>query len=149
MVAGFNFSAAPFSPVVVSNRGPFEVSPDGQVRRGSGGLVTAVSTLVDRTRAPWIACARTEAERTLARMSFSDLGDGHRTVGVHYVDSDPETYRKHLLGGKSPSARTRSTFALLHPFRKQIVTGACIREDRRRQLKRSSATASTAAVIGG
>jgi trehalose 6-phosphate synthase len=95
MVAGFNFSAPPFSPLVVSNRGPCEVSPDGQVRRGSGGLVTAVSTLVDRTRAPWIACARTEAERTLARMSFSDLGDGHRTVRVHYVDSDPETYRKH------------------------------------------------------
>lgn len=95
MAADFNFSALPFSPVVVSNRGPFEVSPDGQVRRGSGGLVTAVSTLVERTRAPWIACARTEAERTLARMPFSVLGDGHRTVRVHYVDSDPGTYRKY------------------------------------------------------
>ena len=95
MTADFNFRASELSPVVVSNRGPFDLSPDGQVRRGSGGLVTAISTLVDRTRAPWIACARTEAERNMARLPFADLNDGHRTVRVHYVDSDPGAYRKH------------------------------------------------------
>ena len=95
MAAAFNFSALPFSPLVVSNRGPFELLPDGQVRRGSGGLVTAISTLVDRTKAPWIACASTEAERNMARMPFVDLSDGHRIVRVHYVDSDPGAYRKH------------------------------------------------------
>ena len=52
--------------VIVSNRGPaeFEVDQDGErtVRRGGGGLVTALSGLVAHRGALWIASAMTEED---------------------------------------------------------------------------------------
>ncbi len=55
-----NDAKAPF--VLVSNRGPVTFEADGTVRRGTGGLVTALTGLVSHRRAVWVASAMTEAD---------------------------------------------------------------------------------------
>ncbi|HEY8465916.1 MAG TPA: trehalose-6-phosphate synthase [Solirubrobacterales bacterium] len=84
--------------IIVSNRGPaqFELSESGErtVRRGGGGLVTALSGLVRQRQALWIASAMTEEDAAVAREA-----NGPVTVeldGVSYevllVESDPWAY---------------------------------------------------------
>ncbi len=46
--------------VLVSNRGPVTFEEDGSVRRGTGGLVTALTGLASHRDAVWIASAMTE-----------------------------------------------------------------------------------------
>jgi trehalose 6-phosphate synthase len=84
--------------VVVSNRGPaeFTSTEDGQreVRRGGGGLVTALTGLVSHRRALWIASAMTDEDVEVARESG---GPVEVTVdGVDYevclVESEPGAY---------------------------------------------------------
>jgi trehalose 6-phosphate synthase len=57
--------------VIVSNRGPaqFERTPEGErtVRRGGGGLVTALSGLVAHRGALWIASAMTDEDVAVSR----------------------------------------------------------------------------------
>src|ERR1700741_2964307 len=48
--------------VLDSNRGPVTFEDDGSVRRGTGGLVTALTGLASHRRAVWIASAMTEAD---------------------------------------------------------------------------------------
>ena len=91
---------APWSPIIVSNRAPYEPGPNGQLRKGSGGLVTALLTVAEATAAPWVACARTPAERELATKlgvpligqvplvsAVREGGD----IGVPIVVSDPDS----------------------------------------------------------
>ena len=85
--------------VIVSNRGPaeFDLDADGErsVRRGGGGLVTALSGLVANRGALWIASAMTaedvavarEAEGGAARVELDDV-----TYDVLMVESDAEAY---------------------------------------------------------
>src|ERR1700724_2701677 len=54
------------SPIVVSNRAPHERKPEGGFKRGAGGVITGLLTLADAMGADWIACARTDLERSLA-----------------------------------------------------------------------------------
>ena len=54
------------SPIVVSNRAPHEPKPEGGFKRGAGGVITGLLTLADAMGADWIACARTDLERSLA-----------------------------------------------------------------------------------
>jgi trehalose 6-phosphate synthase len=74
--------------VVVSNRGPaeFASTADGrlEIRRGGGGLVTALTGLVSHRRALWIASAMTEEDVEVARES------GGRPVEVSVDDIDFE-----------------------------------------------------------
>ena len=83
---------------IVSNRGPAEFDRDeaGErtVRRGGGGLVTALSGLVSHRDALWVASAMTEEDVAVARES-----GGPTTLeleGVSYdvcmVESDPTAY---------------------------------------------------------
>jgi len=62
--------------VIVSNRGPaqFEREPSGErtVRRGGGGLVTALSGLVAHRGALWIASAMTEEDVAVSREAGSE-----------------------------------------------------------------------------
>ena len=57
--------------VIVSNRGPaeFDRTAEGEriVRRGGGGLVTALSGLVAHRGALWIASAMTDEDVAVAR----------------------------------------------------------------------------------
>src|SRR5579859_497660 len=87
----------PWSPIVVSNRAPFEPGPGGRFRRGAGGLVTALLTVAEATRAPWVAAARTQAERELARSSRPEGVSMPPFEGlqVHYVATEPERYRQY------------------------------------------------------
>jgi trehalose 6-phosphate synthase len=85
--------------VVVSNRGPAEFDRGGrgerEVRRGGGGLVTALTGLVSHRRALWIASAMTDEDLAVARESD---GDPVRVTldGVDYdvclVESDAAAY---------------------------------------------------------
>ena len=48
--------------VLVSNRGPVTYQDDGSVKRGTGGLVTALTGLASHRDATWIASAMTDAD---------------------------------------------------------------------------------------
>lgn len=75
--------------IVVSNRGPvtYERDDNGErvERRGAGGLVTALRSLVDRPDVTWIASATTDEDRAIAREKGSD----RRVVLIAH---DPDAY---------------------------------------------------------
>ncbi len=84
--------------IIVSNRGPaqFELDENGKrtVRRGGGGLVTALSGLVSHRDALWIASAMTDEDVVVS----AEKGDAVELSidGIDYrvclVDSDPQAY---------------------------------------------------------
>jgi trehalose 6-phosphate synthase len=65
------------SLIVVSNRGPvtFDRGPDGEriVRRGGGGLVTALRPLLEHHDVTWIAAATTDEDRRVAVEGSSEV----------------------------------------------------------------------------
>jgi trehalose 6-phosphate synthase len=82
--------------VLVSNRGPVTFDDQGQVSRGTGGLVTALTGLASHRDAVWVASTMTEGDAAKSREH-----GGHRfTVrspqggeySVRLVESDPEAY---------------------------------------------------------
>jgi trehalose 6-phosphate synthase len=73
--------------IVVSNRGPVTVARDGSVRRSSGGLATALRSLLQHHDVTWIASATTEGERALAGETREQ--DNYR---VHLVAHGPQAY---------------------------------------------------------
>jgi trehalose 6-phosphate synthase len=82
--------------VLVSNRGPVTFGPDGEVRRGTGGLVTALTGLASHREVTWIASAMTEedvaaAERNDGRPFPVNAPDGGE-YRVKLVASDPTAY---------------------------------------------------------
>jgi trehalose 6-phosphate synthase len=85
--------------ILVSNRGPatFERGSDGELvaRRGGGGLVTALTGLVEHREAIWVASAMSEEDVRASRehdgRSFEVELDGV-SYRVRLVDSDPEAY---------------------------------------------------------
>jgi trehalose 6-phosphate synthase len=82
--------------VLVSNRGPVTYQEDGSVKRGTGGLVTALTGLASHRDAIWIASAMTDedveqSEREGGRPFEVDAPEGG-TYKVRFVASDPEAY---------------------------------------------------------
>jgi trehalose 6-phosphate synthase len=82
--------------VLVSNRGPVTFGPDGEVRRGTGGLVTALTGLASHREVTWIASAMTDedvdaAERNGGRPFTVSAPDGGE-YRVKLVASDPNAY---------------------------------------------------------
>jgi trehalose 6-phosphate synthase len=85
--------------VLVSNRGPatFERDESGEVTvtRGGGGLVTALTGLVNHRDALWIASAMTAEDAQMSRdhggRAFECDVDGV-SYRVRLVESDPEAY---------------------------------------------------------
>jgi trehalose 6-phosphate synthase len=84
--------------IIVSNRGPAQFERDEQgertVRRGGGGLVTALSGLVSHRDALWIASAMTDED---IAVSEEEGGPVELSIdGIDYkvllVGSDPEAY---------------------------------------------------------
>ena len=87
-------SAAPL--VLVSNRGPVTYQDDGSVKRGTGGLATALIGLASHRDAVWIASAMTEADVEQSedhggRAFEIDEPSGGK-FRVRFVASDPEAY---------------------------------------------------------
>jgi trehalose 6-phosphate synthase len=82
--------------VLVSNRGPVTFGPGGEVRRGTGGLVTALTGLATHREVTWIASAMTEedvevAEQHDGRPFPVRTQDGAEFM-VKLVASDPDAY---------------------------------------------------------
>jgi trehalose 6-phosphate synthase len=82
--------------VLVSNRGPVTFEDDGSLKRGTGGLVTALTGLASHRDAIWIASAMTDGD-----VRQSEEHDGRPfeigapeggTYHVRFVASDPEAY---------------------------------------------------------
>jgi trehalose 6-phosphate synthase len=86
--------SAPF--VLVSNRGPVTFEDDGTVRRGTGGLVTALTGLASHRHAVWVASAMTEADAERAREAgdrpFAVRSPTGGEYDVRLVASDPVAY---------------------------------------------------------
>ncbi|MET0809752.1 MAG: trehalose-6-phosphate synthase, partial [Thermoleophilaceae bacterium] len=80
--------------VLVSNRGPATFD-DGVPRRGGGGLVTALTGLVNHRDAVWVASAMSDGDVEESRRhdgkSFDVDLDG-TNYRIKLVESDPEAY---------------------------------------------------------
>jgi trehalose 6-phosphate synthase len=82
--------------VLVSNRGPVTYQDDGSVKRGTGGLVTALTGLASHRDAIWIASAMTDgdveqSERNGGKPFEVEAPEGG-AYQVRFVASDPEAY---------------------------------------------------------
>ena len=79
--------------VLVSNRGPVTFQEDGSIKRGTGGLVTALTGLASHRDAVWIASAMSDDDARVQRehgdeafpISAPHGGDFH----VRFVEADP------------------------------------------------------------
>jgi trehalose 6-phosphate synthase len=87
-------SGAPL--VLVSNRGPVTYQDDGSVKRGTGGLVTALTGLASHRDAIWIASAMTDGDVQQSEehggKPFEVAAPEGGTYHVRFVASDPEAY---------------------------------------------------------
>ncbi len=87
--------------IIVSNRGPVEhrLNPDGQiqVRRGSGGLVTAFSSLMRDVDLTWVSSAMGEGDRRVwdesQGNSIQPAMPGSR-ASIRYVNTPRRVYHK-------------------------------------------------------
>jgi trehalose 6-phosphate synthase len=82
--------------VLVSNRGPVTFEPGGEVRRGTGGLVTALIGLATHREVTWIASAMTDedvevAERNGGRPIPVTTPEGDE-YSIKLVASDADAY---------------------------------------------------------
>jgi trehalose 6-phosphate synthase len=82
--------------VLVSNRGPVTFQPGGEIKRGTGGLVTALIGLASHRPVTWVASAMSEedveaAERAGGRPFPVHTEDGNE-YRVKLVASEPEAY---------------------------------------------------------
>src|ERR1700749_3330945 len=82
--------------VLVSNRGPVTYQDDGLVKRGTGGLVTALTGLASHRDAIWIASAMTEHDVDVARehggKPFEVEAPEGGSFRVRFVESEDEAY---------------------------------------------------------
>ncbi|CAB4878274.1 MAG: trehalose-6-phosphate synthase [Actinobacteria bacterium] len=83
--------------VLVSNRGPVRFQPGGEMRRGGGGLVTALTGLASYRDVTWVASAMSESDAEAARRHGGkafpvSLPDSPRDYLVRLVESDPIAY---------------------------------------------------------
>jgi trehalose 6-phosphate synthase len=82
--------------VLVSNRGPVTFQDDGSVKRGTGGLVTALTGLASHRDATWIASALTDADVRRAEeeggQAFTVESPAGGEYQVRLVASDPDAY---------------------------------------------------------
>jgi trehalose 6-phosphate synthase len=89
--------------LVVANRGPvsYDRTPDGEriVRRGGGGLVTALRSLLARHEVTWIASAMSEEDRVVAGEHGGEAADETARDGSPYrirlVAPDPSAYDRY------------------------------------------------------
>ena len=87
--------------ILVSNRGPVEyhVSGEGelQARRGSGGVVTALSTMTNFVDFTWVASAMGEGDRRVVQESSSGRVKSPLTgqsLYLRYVVTPRRVYHK-------------------------------------------------------
>ena len=88
--------------ILASNRGPVEyhLSQDGQLQaqRGSGGVVTALSSLSKYVEVEWIASAMREGDRQAARRAQGErfkVAQADERLYLHFVVTPRNTYHKY------------------------------------------------------
>jgi trehalose 6-phosphate synthase len=81
--------------IIAANRAPvtFETAEDGslQFQRGGGGLVTALTGLVQYVDAIWIACAQTDADAAWREGSVA-LSDSGHAIRVQFLSPEAAAY---------------------------------------------------------
>ncbi len=84
--------------ILVSNRGPVTFQPGGEVKRGTGGLVTALIGLATHRDVTWIASAMTPEDADTASRhggrAFPVRAPGGGEYMVKLVASDPQAYER-------------------------------------------------------
>ncbi|MDQ2758903.1 MAG: trehalose-6-phosphate synthase [Actinomycetota bacterium] len=84
--------------VLVSNRGPVTFGPGGEIRRGTGGLVTALIGLASHREVTWIASAMTDEDMIASEEHgggpFPVRGPDGDEYRVKLVASDPQAYER-------------------------------------------------------
>lgn len=81
--------------VIASNRGPFSFSQEGdsgfEVKRGAGGLVTALSALAERHEVLWVAATMTDGDR---EWNQKNKGETQNVEGINLklVEPDAKSY---------------------------------------------------------
>jgi trehalose 6-phosphate synthase len=84
--------------VLVSNRGPVTFEEDGSVKRGTGGLVTALTGLASHRDSVWIASALTPRDIEVARQhsggSFPVEAPDGGDYRIRLVESDPDAFER-------------------------------------------------------
>ena len=92
--------------VLVSNRGPVTFEDDGSVKRGSGGLVTALTGLASHRDATWIASSMSAGDERKAREAGGRAFEVRSPAGGEYlvrlVRSDPEAYDRFYSAFANP-----------------------------------------------
>src|SRR5437763_11219546 len=86
--------------IVVSNRGPVTFDRDGGgkrvARRGGGGLVTALRSLISHHDVTWIASAMSEEDRAFAREAggeaVEESADDGSTFRLRLIEHDEAAY---------------------------------------------------------
>src|SRR6202162_3900992 len=82
--------------VLVSNRGPVTFGPGAEIRRGTGGLVTALIGLASHRDVTWVASAMTDEDVAAAQRNNGRPFAVRRPDGGEYrvklVASDPDAY---------------------------------------------------------
>jgi trehalose 6-phosphate synthase len=82
--------------IVASNRGPVSYgrAPDGTrtAKRGGGGLVTALRSLVSYHDVTWIASAITEEDHAVAGTTFDETARDGSPYRLHLVAHDDQAY---------------------------------------------------------
>ena len=125
--------------IVVSNRGPvtFGRDADGNrvARRGGGGLVTALRSLVQHHDVTWIASAITDEDSAVAEEASGEALDETAADGSPYrlrlVAHDPHGVRPVLQRRLEPDAVVRPALPLGPPERAEHRPGAATRLDGR------------------
>lgn len=81
--------------IIASNRGPVTIRRDEngelEFQRGSGGLVTALSGVIQNTEARWIACARTEEDKAWGQGAVP-ISDGAENVWMQFLAPSSDSY---------------------------------------------------------
>lgn len=88
--------------LIASNRGPvtYEQDERGELvaRRGSGGVVTALSSLTNYTPVTWVAAALSQADHAMAGLAGKRSADPavHRNLKLRFVDIEKDTFNHYL-----------------------------------------------------
>jgi len=93
-----------FSPIILSNRAPVEPTSDGGLVPGAGGLVKALTSLANATKASWVSAARTEFEREFAvsGTALSSETDTDHAFPIYFAPTDADAYQFHYAVISNP-----------------------------------------------
>jgi len=83
--------------ILVSNRGPVTFGDDGGFKRGTGGLVTALTGLAEHRELLWVASTMTAGDVVRAREArgpFAVTTPGGSRYELKLVESDPAAYER-------------------------------------------------------